>query len=266
MFQDYALFPHMNVQDNVAFGLQMTNVPLEERKNRVMEILDQVDLAGYGRRDISTLSGGESQRVALARSLAPQPRLLMLDEPLGSLDRTLRDRLLEELGHVLRSLQQTAIYVTHDQEEAFALADRVILLNEGRVVQIGAPQEIYSRPATPFAAEFLGMTNLLPGEVIRRSGALILSTPVGNLPAPVAEPGPVTVLIRPDSVQLEGSATVALNGRLLSCSFRGDQVQAVLEINGHPLRFAIPARFPLPRTGETVQLTLDPETAVQVFN
>ncbi len=265
MFQDYALFPHMNVRDNVAFGLQMAAIPLEERNSRVEEMLTQVNLAGYGGRDIATLSGGESQRVALARSLAPQPRLLMLDEPLGSLDRTLRDHLLEELRGILQALQQTAIYVTHDQEEAFALADRVILLNKGQVVQIGTPQEIYSRPATPFAAEFLGLTNLLPGEVIQRQGELILTTAVGDLPAPSGVTGSVTVLIRPDAVQVGGSARVSLNGRLMTCSFRGDQIQVAIEVNGHPLRFSLPARTPLPRTGETLKLTLDPESAVQVF-
>ncbi len=265
MFQDYALFPHMNVRENVAFGLRMANILLKERNARAEEMLAQVNLAGYGNRDISTLSGGESQRVALARSLAPQPRLLMLDEPLGSLDRTLRDHLLEELRRVLRSLEQTAIYVTHDQEEAFALADRVVLLNEGQVVQIGSPQQIYHRPATPFTAEFLGLTNLIPGEVTYRAGEPVLMTAIGELPAPTGDAGPVTVLIRPDAAQVEGSETVLLTGKMVSCSFRGDQVQAIIEINGHPLRFVLPAHAPLPRTGERVRLTLDPDSAVQVF-
>ncbi len=137
-------------------------------------------LPGFERRDVNTLSGGEQQRVALARSLAPHPRLLMLDEPLGALDRTLRERLLMELGEILRRMQQTAIYVTHDQEEAFALADRVVVMNAGRVEQAGAPQAIYAQPASAFVARFLGLSNLLPGEMLYQEGLPVLQTPIGD--------------------------------------------------------------------------------------
>ena len=140
-----------------------------EIESGVTWALELVGLAGFERRDVNTLSGGEQQRVALARALAPRPRLLMLDEPLGALDRALRERLLDELGGILRRLRQTAIYVTHDQDEAFALADRVLVLRDGRVAQAGAPAEVYAAPANRFVAEFLGLKNILPG-VVQREG------------------------------------------------------------------------------------------------
>ena len=182
MFQDYALFPHMNVYENIAFGLHMVGLPQEALQGRVSEILDLVGLVDFANRDVNTLSGGEQQRVAFARALAPKPRLLMLDEPLGSVDRTLRERLLFDLHRILQDVHQTAIYVTHDQEEAFALADRVVLMRPGQVEQIGTPQEIYRRPVSIFAANFLGFTNLFPGEVIDIKGNELVKTPIGEFP------------------------------------------------------------------------------------
>src|SRR5512136_2275132 len=164
MFQDLALFPHKNVRDNVAFGLRMAGLDLQAIDARVSEVLELVGLAGFEQRDVNQLSGGEQQRVALARSLAPRPRLLMLDEPLTSLDRTLRERLMNELRDILTRVGQTAIYVTHDQQEAFALADRVVILNAGRVAQIGTPLQVYGHPADAFVAHFLGLTNLVRGQ------------------------------------------------------------------------------------------------------
>jgi len=163
MFQDYALFPHKNVTQNVGFGLQMQGKGRAEIAAGVRWALDLVGLSGFEQRDVNTLSGGEQQRVALARSLAPRPRLLMLDEPIGALDRNLRDRLLAELPDLLGRLNQTALYVTHDQEEAFALADRVLILQAGKVVQAGTPSEIHAHPATPYVAEFLGLSRIGTG-------------------------------------------------------------------------------------------------------
>src|SRR5712692_6982488 len=182
MFQDYALFPHKDVTANVGFGLKMQDRSRAEIETGVAWALGLVGLAGFEHRDVNTLSGGEQQRVALARALAPRPRLLMLDEPLGALDRALRERLLDELGAILRRLRQTAIYVTHDQDEAFALADRVIVLNGGRVAQAGAPAEVYAAPATRFVAEFLGLKNILPGVVQREAGRNTVLTAVGQVP------------------------------------------------------------------------------------
>lgn len=156
MFQDHALFPHLDVFDNVAFGLRMAKIAKVERRNRVDEVLDLVGLSGFGAREVSSLSGGERQRVALARTLAPSPQLLLLDEPMGSLDRVLRDRLVPELGTLIRRLGLTAIYVTHDRTEAFDLADRIAVLDEGRMIQLDSPERIESQPVNAHVAQLLG--------------------------------------------------------------------------------------------------------------
>jgi len=188
MFQDYVLFPHMTVGENIAFGLKMHGWAQKKIAARVDELLALVDLAGYEDRPVYELSGGQQQRVALARSLAPNPRLLMLDEPLGALDRTLRDQLLVELRSILKQLGQTAIYVTHDQMEAFAVADRVALMRAGRIEQAGTPEALYLRPATPFAARFLGMSNILSGS-INSLDPPVIETPIGRLQPAVLPAG-----------------------------------------------------------------------------
>jgi thiamine transport system ATP-binding protein len=156
MFQEHALFPHLTVSDNVAFGLRMAKVSNPDRSIRVAEVLELVGLAGFGARDVSSLSGGERQRVALARTLAPSPRLLLLDEPMGSLDRILRDRLVSELRELIVDLGLTALYVTHDRSEAFALADRIAVLDQGAVVQIDTPAVLDACPTTAHVARLLG--------------------------------------------------------------------------------------------------------------
>ncbi|MEA3309525.1 MAG: ABC transporter ATP-binding protein, partial [Chloroflexota bacterium] len=182
MFQEYALFPHKTVAENIAFGLQdgRWRLRTSERQaqrhavaQRVAEMLALVGLEEFGEREVISLSGGEQQRVALARSLAPHPRLLLLDEPLGALDRNLRERLMAELPAILHRVGVTALTVTHDQEEAFALADRVILLHEGRVVQTGRPEEVYRAPADAWVAQFLGLTNLVAAQVVSQQPARV---------------------------------------------------------------------------------------------
>ncbi|HWQ24298.1 MAG TPA: ABC transporter ATP-binding protein [Gaiellaceae bacterium] len=167
VFQDHALFQHRDVWGNVAFGLRMRGEPRAAIDRRVGELLELVGLAGYERRSVATLSGGEAQRVALARALAPEPRVLLLDEPLGSLDRRLRDRLLDDLGRLFAELRVTALYVTHDQAEAFALGDRVAVMRAGRVVQTGTPDELWARPADADVARFLGLRNVWDGRIVR---------------------------------------------------------------------------------------------------
>jgi thiamine transport system ATP-binding protein len=165
MFQDYALFPHMSVAQNIAFGLEMARQPRAQVAARVDELLDLVDLHGYADRSVDRLSGGEQQRVALARTLAPQPRLLLLDEPLANLDRQLREELVGDLRAILSRVGVTTLVVTHDQQEAFVLADQLAVMNAGRLVQQGAPAEVYANPVDLFVAQFLGYQNLLTASV-----------------------------------------------------------------------------------------------------
>lgn len=244
MFQDYALFPHRDVAANVAFGLRMQARPPAETAERVREMLALVGLSGYERRRVIELSGGEQQRVALARSLAPRPRLLMLDEPLGALDRALREQLMNDLRGILKRVNVTALYVTHDQEEAFAIADRVLIMRAqpesgagGWIEQDGTPQQVYRRPATAYVARFLGFQNLLAGVIASVSGlpgagAVLVDTPLGRLavtdaPGRHAPGQPVTVLIRPEAAQVRAAAAAAsgganaITGRLVEASFRG---------------------------------------------
>lgn len=181
VFQDYALFPHLNVSENVAFGLKMRRLPPEEIAERVASSLELVNLGGFGHRAVTDLSGGEQQRVALARALATRPRLLMFDEPLGALDRTLREDLLNELRSILHQTDIPALYITHDQEEAFAIADRILILHDAEIVQAGTPQEVWANPQSAFVATFLGLGNVLPAKVIASTGAGLwrMESPVG---------------------------------------------------------------------------------------
>jgi ABC-type Fe3+/spermidine/putrescine transport system ATPase subunit len=226
MFQDYALFPHRSVAENVAFGLRMQNQPSAEIAEQVRAALEQVNLTGFASRRVTDLSGGEQQRVALARALAPRPRLLMLDEPLGALDRALKEQVEEELRRLLRAADMPAIYVTHDQEEAFAVADRLILLNQGRVEQSGAPAQVYAQPASPWVARFLGLSNLLPGRLLGLA-PLQAETEEGVFKGRWAAPGepqagrPVTLLLRPRGALLSAAdgQSNRLRGVVEDCVF-----------------------------------------------
>jgi ABC-type Fe3+/spermidine/putrescine transport system ATPase subunit len=270
MFQDFALFPHQNVFENVAFGLQMQQINRQDIQARVHAILELVGLPGFEGRDVNSLSGGEAQRVALARSLAPQPRLLMLDEPLGSLDRNLRERLTIDLANILRRSRQTALYVTHDLEEAFALADRIVLMEAGRVVQTGAPQEIYRQPKTVFTARFLGLENLLLAKIINLDGQPQIETPIGVFPIARAgeaakSNGEATALLRPDEIQLGGAGPARLEGIVQQVTYRGGTNRAMINVAGHVFQFDFPANIALPRVGERLTLSFEPERAIQLI-
>ncbi|MFI8826443.1 ABC transporter ATP-binding protein [Streptomyces sp. NPDC053431] len=232
MFQDHQLFPQRDVAGNVAFGLRMHGVPKAEQGARVEELLDLVGLPGAGRRAVSALSGGEQQRVALARALAPRPRLLMLDEPLGQLDRGLRERLVVELRQLFARLGTTVLAVTHDQGEAFALADRVVVMNDGRIAQTGTPLDVWRRPASEFVARFLGFDNVVPATV---TGAAA-DTPWGKVPVPDGSPqGDRRLLVRPAGVRLVTPGE-GLSCRVETRTFRGDHVAATLRpAEGPPL-------------------------------
>jgi putative spermidine/putrescine transport system ATP-binding protein len=168
VFQDYALFPHMTVEDNIAYGLMIKGVPKADRYKQVDEMLDLVRLPGFGHRKPSQLSGGQRQRVALARALINHPKVLLLDEPLGALDLKLRQQMQVELKSIQKRVGITFIFVTHDQEEALTMSDRIAVFNEGKIEQVGTPAEVYERPASPFVAGFVGTSNLISGEVAKR--------------------------------------------------------------------------------------------------
>jgi len=165
VFQDYGLFPHLNIFDNMAFGLKMRNVPLAKINSRVAEMMELVNLQGFEKRKVTDLSGGEQQRVALARALAPQPRLLMFDEPLGALDKSLKDDLLNQIRIILHKTKIPAIYVTHDQDEAFTIANRILLLHDGEIIRDGTPDEVWMNPNSAWAARMLGMGNIVEGKI-----------------------------------------------------------------------------------------------------
>ncbi|MFJ1597127.1 ABC transporter ATP-binding protein [Streptomyces sp. NPDC088261] len=236
MFQDHQLFPQRDVGGNVAFGLRMRGVSRDEQAGRVEELLDLVGLPGARGRAVSSLSGGEQQRVALARALAPRPRLLMLDEPLGQLDRSLRERLVVELRGLFGRLGMTVLAVTHDQGEAFALADRVVVMHEGRIAQTGTPLEVWQRPASAFVAGFLGFENVVPAVVAGGVG----DTPWGPVPVPPGSPeGAVTLLVRPGGVRLSPApapdpAAAGLRCTVESRTFRGSRVVVVLRPEAGP--------------------------------
>ena len=261
MFQGLALFPHKNVHDNIAFGLRMAGQASDEIDTRVSEVLSLVGLSGFERRDVNELSGGEQQRVALARSLAPRPRLLMLDEPLSSLDRTLRERLMDELRDILTRVGQTAIYVTHDQQEAFTLADRVVIMNAGRVAQIGTPRDVYLAPADIFVARFLGLSNLVTGHADGLDEFVdTVQTPLGTLKlsSHTCHSGDVTVLIRPEALSFDGDTNV-LNGVFMERSFRGRQTRVSVRVNEALLEFEVDSALALPPVGTTATFSLLPE-------
>ncbi len=256
MFQDFALFPHLNVQQNVEFGLRMKGTSRQQRQARSREVLALVGLNGFERRDVAQLSGGERQRVALARSLAPNPRLLMLDEPLGSLDAALRERLVLDLRRIIKQVGLTAIYVTHDQREAFASADRIALMNAGQIEQVAAPTEIYRHPATIFAARFLGLDNILPVEKLTGSGA---HTPLGMFDIPLHDDGaPPALLLHPDGIMPDPDG--AISGTIMESVFLGDAYRVKMECRPDLwLTFKL-RDAPLP--GETCRVRVAPEYVI----
>lgn len=274
MFQEYALFPDKSVGQNVAFGLRMAGWEREAIARRVDAMLELVNLRGYGGRSVFELSGGERQRVALARSLAPSPALLMLDEPLGSLDRALRESLMDELRTLLKRLGLTALYVTHDQQEALAVADRVVVMNQGRIVQQGAPQAIYLEPANAFVARFLGYTNLLPVDAVEVIGGVTrVRTAVGLFPVPqpqaFAPDGKVALLARPAALLLGDSAAAAaaggaprLEGLVEKLSFRGghQRVELAMDTPGGSVQLVFEAALDAPLNERArISFALDPK-------
>ncbi|PRX29393.1 putative spermidine/putrescine transport system ATP-binding protein [Meinhardsimonia xiamenensis] len=236
VFQDYALFPHLNVRDNVAYGLMVAGRPKPERYRAAEEALEMVALPGYGLRKPSELSGGQRQRVALARALVNRPRVLLLDEPLGALDLKLREAMQEELKALQRRLGITFVFVTHDQTEALSMADRVAVFNEGRIVQVGTPQDIYYRPRVPFVARFVGSSNVLPPEVTERVAGRH-----------------VHAAVRPEALRLGAEGLAAT---VLSTAFHGAATRVALEAEGGLRLVALlPKGVEVPQEGACVHVT-----------
>ncbi len=262
MFQDYVLFPHLDVEANVRFGLDMHGEPAQQATARVREVLDLVGLTGYGRRMPAELSGGEQQRVALARALAATPSLLMLDEPLGALDRALRRELLEELSGIFSSVRLPIIYVTHDHEEALAMGDRVAVMRAGRIEAVLTPDVLWNSPPNEFVAGFLGFTNIVDAHIT--DGRAV--TPIGILEVGNRMPdGDHRLLLRPDS--FIPSPDGPLEAIVTARTFRGDYTDLRLSANAvgdaQPGQetVALEARAewaPLPQVGDRLRLRVDP--------
>ncbi|MBP2303592.1 ABC transporter ATP-binding protein [Azospirillum picis] len=260
VFQSYALFPNMTVAENVAYGLKVRKVSRGERAARVGEMLDLMHLGEFAGRRIDQLSGGQRQRVALARALVVRPRVLLLDEPLTALDAKLRDSLRLEIDRLLRTLGITAVYVTHDQGEAMALGDRIVVMARGRVAQVGTPREIYYQPADGFVADFIGTMNRLSGRV----GGGRLAVGRTSLPWPAPD-GPVELLVRPEDLALaDGEADGHLDGRVAAAVFLGDRTRLVVEPpDGPALTVDTAGRSDLAR-GDRVWLRVDPARLLAV--
>ena len=260
VFQSYALFPHMSVSDNVAFALSLRS-GTGDVGAKVRRALDAVHMAGFGDRFPTQLSGGQQQRVAVARAMVAEPRLLLLDEPLSALDRTMRAHLQLELKDLQRRLGIAFVYVTHDQEEAFALSDSVIVMNEGRIVQAAAPETVYRRPANSFVAGFIGGATLLPGHVVGLTPAgVTIRTALGTFEAPglpaLAEGMPAFLVLRPDSIVMRDGGAVQAAVRHVTFTGEGYAVEA--EAQGLALRFSV---IEPPAIGATVALSVIGERA-----
>ena len=260
VFQDYALFPHLSVGRNVAYGL--ADLPRRERRKRVDEVLELVGLSGLAHRLPTALSGGQQQRVALARALAPSPDLILLDEPFSNLDAALRATVREEVRSILHAAEATAIFVTHDQEEALSLTDHVAVMHTGRLHQVADPQTLYTKPATRFVAEFVGEADALPGT---RAGRYLVDTPIGRLPtaAPVTSTA-VTVVIRPEALRLRPTTEDAGSGTVIGISYFGhDQLVQVQLDDGALLRARRGPQLDLQRH---TRVTLTVDGPVVVFD
>jgi ABC-type Fe3+/spermidine/putrescine transport system ATPase subunit len=261
VFQHYALFPHLSVEENVAYGLRVTGAPTAEIPSRVADALGMVKMREYARARPSKLSGGQQQRVALARALVNRPQLLLLDEPLSALDANLQKQMQGELKSLQRELGITFLFVTHDQEEAMALSDRIALLKDGALEQVASPREIYAHPATCYTAQFIGQTNLLRADV--RNGM----ASCGSLHWPVsASDGPAVFSLRPEMIRLVSetlspSGTVRFRARIQQQTFAGSSEQLEVECAGQSLRVRLSAHGPL--SGEH-DFAFDPADAIPV--
>ncbi len=255
VFQRYALFPHMNIYDNIAFGLKLKKLPKEEIRKKVKRVLDIVDLEGFENRKISTLSGGQQQRIAIARALVNEPEILMLDEPLGALDLKMRQEMQIELKHMHDELGITFIYVTHDQEEALTMSDKIVVLSEGRIQQIGTPEDIYNEPQNAFVADFIGESNIFKGIMtghmkVRFCGGEFIGmddVPEGTL---------VDVVVRPEDVIITKPKDGIIEGEVVSVIFKGMHYEVTVESGKYEMVIRTTKCYSV---GERIGMKLEPD-------
>ena len=255
VFQRYALFPHMNIYDNIAFGLKLKKLPKEEIRKKVKRVLDIVDLEGFENRKISTLSGGQQQRIAIARALVNEPEILMLDEPLGALDLKMRQEMQIELKHMHDELGITFIYVTHDQEEALTMSDKIVVLSEGRIQQIGTPEDIYNEPQNAFVADFIGESNIFKGIMtghmkVRFCGGEFMGMD------DVAEGTLVDVVVRPEDVIITKPEDGIVEGEVVSVIFKGMHYEVTVESGKYEMVIRTTKCYSV---GERIGMKLEPD-------
>ena len=266
VFQSYAIFPHLNVRDNIAYGLRVERLTAAERNTRVDEALAMIRLDGYGDRRAQQLSGGERQRVALARALVKRPKVLLLDEPLGALDKRLREAMQIELRQIQREVGITFIFVTHDQEEALSMSDRVAVMEKGRVLQVADPKTLYEKPVSRAVADFIGTMNFFPGRVVGIGGgkAVVETAAFGRVEALVngadafTEGARVLIAIRPEKLILsrESPDGRPVRGQILAASYLGDRSQIQVRVAGADTPVAVVARTGMPfNNGDTVYVS-----------
>ena len=256
VFQKYALFPHLDVFENIAFGLRIAKVPAEEIEERVTEMLGVVSLKGFEHRKITQLSGGQQQRVAIARALVNRPKVLLLDEPLGALDLRLRKDMQNELKRIQQQMGITFIYVTHDQEEALTMSDTVVVMDKGRIQQIGTPEDIYNEPKNAFVADFIGESNILNGVMVRDKVVKMYGKEFPCVDVGFAENEPVDVVIRPEDIDIVPVEQGQLIGTVTNVTFKGMQYDIIVDFRGFKWLIQTTDHSPV---GARIGVKIDPD-------
>jgi ABC-type Fe3+/spermidine/putrescine transport system ATPase subunit len=256
LFQNYALFPHLNVFDNIAFGLKMQNQPKTQIQNRVQEVLNLTNLNEFEKRDTSSLSGGEKQRVALARTLAPKPQLLLLDEPISALDKNLREILLNELQLILKNQKITTLYVTHDHEEAFSISDRVIILNKSIIQQFDTPAKIINHPKNINVSNFLGYQNKFPTSKFDLFNLTNINIPKNKN----------WFVILPNKFLLSSKGKIKITGAVKKVIFKRNWLKLIISVGESPITFEIPNTENIPNLGDSITLSTNNSNSIQFFD
>ena len=256
IFQRYALFPHLNVYDNIAFGMRIKKISEDEINKSVKEMLSLVNLEGFEKRRINTLSGGQQQRVAIARAIANKPKVLLLDEPLAALDLKLRKDMQKELRNIQRQLGITFIFVTHDQEEALTLSDRVVVMDKGKIQQVGTPQDIYNEPQNAFVADFIGESNILDGVMLKDFSVNFSGQTFVCLDKGFEENEPIDAVVRPEDVDIVEKSKGMLTGTVTSVDFLGVHYEIIVDIGGFKWMIQTTDEH---KVGEEVGLYIEPD-------